>query len=79
MISKNVDQQIKDNWLKAIVSGKTFTAQQALDTSKKIWDAAGGTKVDEFYAKWYTENKDKAFMLKDLYEFGEQADKLLKK
>lgn len=79
MISKNVDQQIKDNWLKAIVSGKSFTAQQALDTAKKIWESAGGTKVDEFYAKWYTANKDTAFMLKDLYEFGEQADKLLKK
>ncbi|WP_258525495.1 extracellular solute-binding protein [Paenibacillus sp. YN15] len=79
MVSKNVEQQIKDNWLKAIVSGKSFTAQQALDASKKTWEAAGGVKVDEFYAKWYSANKDTAFMLKDLYEFGAEAEKMLKK
>ncbi|WP_258525403.1 extracellular solute-binding protein [Paenibacillus sp. YN15] len=82
LIIKNVETQISPNgskgdvWLKAVVSGNSYTAEQAVKDGRDIWEKAGGKKVDEFYAKWYDENKDTAFMLKDLYEFGEQAQKL---
>lgn len=76
LIVKNTDQQMKDLWLKAIVSGSAYTADQALKEAKDIWEKAGGSKVDEFYAKWYEKNKSNAFMLADLYQFGEDAAKL---
>ncbi len=73
IIVKNVEQQMKDQWLRAIVSGAGYTADQAYDDAKKIWDGAGGKQVDEFYANWYKENKANAFLLEDLYQFGEDA------
>ncbi|MGG1515633.1 extracellular solute-binding protein [Paenibacillus oryzisoli] len=76
LIVKNVDQQIKDLWAKSIVSGKAYTADQALKDAKETWEKAGGAKVDEFYAKWYATNKANAFLLEDLYKFGEDAVKL---
>jgi putative aldouronate transport system substrate-binding protein len=76
LVVKNSEQQIKDIWLKAIVGGGGYTAEQALADAKGIWDKSGGLKVDEFYAKWYETNKSKAFLLDDLYKFGEDAVKL---
>ncbi|RXZ83024.1 extracellular solute-binding protein [Paenibacillaceae bacterium] len=76
MIVKNVDQQIKDIWLKAIVSGKSYNADQALADAKRIWESAGGLQVDAFYADWYKDNKENAFLLDDLYQFGSDAVKL---
>lgn len=82
LIIKNVETQISPNgskgdvWLKAIVSGGSYSAEQAVKDGREIWEKAGGKKIDDFYAKWYEENKDTAFTLKDLYEFGEQAKKL---
>ncbi|RTE08222.1 extracellular solute-binding protein [Paenibacillus whitsoniae] len=76
LIVKNVDQQIKDLWAKSIVSGKAYTADQALKDAKETWEKAGGAKVDDFYAKWYATNKANAFLLEDLYKFGEDAVKL---
>lgn len=82
LIVKNVEKQIStggtkgDLWLKAIVSGNSYSAEQAIKEGKDIWEKAGGARVDEFYAQWYEENKDTAFILKDLYEFGEEAKRL---
>ncbi|PUA38213.1 ABC transporter substrate-binding protein [Paenibacillus elgii] len=76
IIVKNSDQQLKDIWIKAVVGGSGYTAEQAYKDAKELWEKAGGTRVDDFYAKWYAENKPKAFMLEDLYKFGEDAEKL---
>ncbi|WP_246608593.1 extracellular solute-binding protein [Paenibacillus agaridevorans] len=75
-IVKNVETQIKDLWLKAIASGKSYNADQALADAKNIWDSAGGLLVDAYYSDWYKENKNNAFLLEDLYKFGEDAVKL---
>lgn len=76
LIVKNSEQQIKDIWSKAIVSGKSYTADQALADNKATWEQSGGLKVDEYYANWYKSNMDKAFLLADLYNFGEESEKL---
>jgi putative aldouronate transport system substrate-binding protein len=82
LIVKNVEKQIStsntkgDLWLKAIVGGSGYSAEQAIKEGKDIWEKAGGSKVDDFYAKWYDANKSTAFMLKDLYQFGDDAKKL---
>ncbi len=75
-VVKNVEQQMKDLWLRAIVSGAEYTAEQAYADAKNLWDSAGGKGVDEFYANWYKANKANAFLLEDLYQFGEDAKKL---
>ncbi|MCP1307963.1 extracellular solute-binding protein [Paenibacillus tyrfis] len=78
IVVKNVEKQIGtgvvrgDIWMKAIVNGPGFTADQALGEAKAVWEQAGGAKVDEFYAKWYTDNKNALFLLDDLYAFDEQ-------
>jgi putative aldouronate transport system substrate-binding protein len=84
LIMKNVEKQVSppnigakgDLWLKAIVSGSSYTPEQALKEAKDTWEKAGGKQVDDFYGKWYDANKTKAFMVKDLYQFGEDAKKL---
>ncbi|OAS17796.1 extracellular solute-binding protein [Paenibacillus oryzisoli] len=76
LIVKNADQPIKDIWARSIVSGKTYSAEQAYKDAKDAWEKAGGAKVDAFYTKWYETNKANAFLLDDLYKFGEDAVKL---
>ncbi|WP_162463288.1 type 2 periplasmic-binding domain-containing protein [Paenibacillus psychroresistens] len=60
---------LADNWVKAVISGAAYTPEQAMTDSKAAWDKIGGKKLEEFYKSWYAENKDKAFMQKDLYTF----------
>ncbi|WP_079908783.1 extracellular solute-binding protein [Paenibacillus sp. 32352] len=76
LIVKNTEQQMKDMWMKAVVSGGNYTPDQAEKDAKSVWEKSGGLRVDEFYAKWYETNKANAFLLKDLYQFGEDAAKL---
>lgn len=69
MIVSSVNKQIDDLWNKAIVSGPSYTADQAMTEAKTLWDKAGGKQVEEWYAKWYSENKDTALLRDKLYEF----------
>jgi len=68
-INKNVNKTINDIWAKSVVSGSSYTIDQALRDAKDAWDKAGGKKLEDWYAKWYADNKDKAFMAKDMYDF----------
>ncbi|MDF2662879.1 MAG: extracellular solute-binding protein family 1 [Paenibacillus sp.] len=59
----------EDLFQKAIVSGPSYTVEQAVKEAKEMWEKAGGQKVDEFYTKYYAENKDKVYMAKiDAYD-----------
>lgn len=59
----------KDFLNKAIVSGSNYTTDQAVKDAKAMWEQAGGTKVDDFYTKYYAENKDKVYLAKkDTYD-----------
>ncbi|MCM3270270.1 hypothetical protein [Paenibacillus elgii] len=69
LISTNTDKVINDLWIKAIVSGPSYTPEQAMAEAKSTWDQAGGKQVDDWYAKWYAENKDTALLKDKLYEF----------
>lgn len=81
LIEKNVADQIgiygaKEIWLKAIVGGADYTAEQALADAQNLWKSSGGEQVDAYYAKWYEENQSTMFSLDDLYDFGEQSQRL---
>lgn len=67
-VTGNAFKAIMDNWQKSVISGASYTTDQALKDSKSAWEKANGAQVDEWYAKWYTENKDKAFLTKDMYD-----------
>lgn len=71
-INANANKTIIDMAVKSIVSGKSYTVEQFVQDAKATWEKAGGAKVDAFYSKWYDENKDKAILMKDLYQMGDQ-------
>ncbi|MNI13785.1 hypothetical protein D3C73_670220 [compost metagenome] len=74
--SNNIDKG--DIWLKALVGGANYTAEQAIKDAKEVWEKANGKLVDEYYAKWFENNKTKAFQIEDLYKFAEESQKELK-
>jgi putative aldouronate transport system substrate-binding protein len=67
-INSNANKTILDLALKTIVSGKSYTVDQFIQEAKGIWEKAGGAKVDEFYDKWYQENKGTAILMDDIYK-----------
>jgi putative aldouronate transport system substrate-binding protein len=75
LIASNLKQPIVDIWNRAIVSGGSYTVEQAYADATKMWADGGGPQVDEWYKQWYIENKDTAFLTEDIYDFkklGEQ-------
>lgn len=58
-----------DELLKSVVTGD-YAPADAIQKLKDTWNKAGGAKIDEWYAKWYKESKDKAILLKDIYDIG---------
>ncbi|WP_339251382.1 extracellular solute-binding protein [Paenibacillus sp. FSL P2-0136] len=71
-INTNANKTILDRAMQAIVNSDPASVDQFIEEAKGIWEKAGGTKVDEFYASWYQEHKADAIMLKDIYEMGKQ-------
>ncbi|WP_028551243.1 extracellular solute-binding protein [Paenibacillus sp. UNC451MF] len=65
----NATKNIGDIWTKAIISGTSYTIDQAFQDAKSTWDKNNGKNIEEWYAKWYQDNKTKAFLTKDFYEF----------
>lgn len=56
-----------DELMKSIVT-PDYTPEKAVQNLKDTWSKAGGGKIDEWYKNWYKDNKDKAILLKDIYE-----------
>ncbi|SFM17591.1 putative aldouronate transport system substrate-binding protein [Paenibacillus sp. 1_12] len=68
-INADLSLQITSIWAKSIVSGSTYTIDKALADAKAVWDKGGGKQLEDWYAKWYADNKDKAFLTQDIYKF----------
>lgn len=71
LIQSNTAEAMTANLNKAIVSGSKYTVEQAMADNKKIWEKAGGPKVDQWIADWYDTHKDTSVMAKDLYTIFE--------
>ena len=65
----NATKNIGDIWTKAVISGNSYSIDQAFQDAKSTWDKNDGKNIEEWYAKWYQDNKTKAFFTKDFYEF----------
>ncbi|MEK3725797.1 extracellular solute-binding protein [Paenibacillus sp. FSL H8-0034] len=61
--------QITDIYNKAIVSGSNYTVEQAMKDARKAWGDLGGKQLEDYYGKWYSEQKDKAFLAADMMKF----------
>lgn len=72
-IKTNAFKTIMDMAMQTIVSGGADAPDKFIEDAKAVWDKAGGAKVDEFYQKWYDENKDGAILMEDIYEMGKQT------
>lgn len=68
LINTNV-AKVGDLFNKAIVSGTAYTIDQAYNEAQDLWNKSGGAKLEAFYADWYKNNADKAFLAKDMWKF----------
>lgn len=68
-VTSNAFKTILDILQKSVISGDSYTIDQAMKDAKSAWDKSNGAQVDEWYATWFEENKDKAFLTKDMYDF----------
>ena len=60
-ISKNLldgGTPIQDLWNKAIVSGTSYTTEQAKADAMNLWKKSDGDKLEAWYQDWYENNKD---------------------
>jgi len=66
-VANNTNTPIADLLNKSIVSGGSYTTDQALTEAQDLWTKSGGAKLEEWYAGWYQENKDTWVFAEDLY------------
>lgn len=72
VIHATVLKEITDLYVKAIISGSKYTPEQALKDAQAAWERAGGRKLEEHMNTWYAENKDTAFLIKDVWDIVKQ-------
>jgi putative aldouronate transport system substrate-binding protein len=72
-------KQIEDLWVKAIVSGLAYSAEQADVDAKALWNKGNGKAADDWMKDWYAKNKDTAFLAEDLYQIAKQQIELKNK
>lgn len=68
VINTNIDKEIQDIYAKGIIGGAQYTAEQAVADAKAAWEKGGGKQIEEFMNTWYKENKEIAFLGKDILE-----------
>ncbi|MDF2837030.1 MAG: hypothetical protein K0Q63_2670 [Paenibacillus sp.] len=64
---------MEDALTKAIISGASYTVDQAIADAKAAWTKSNGDKIDQFYADWYKNNQDTAFLMDDMYELADDV------
>ncbi|MDD9266559.1 extracellular solute-binding protein [Paenibacillus sp. GCM10023248] len=78
IINTTILKEKGDLFVKAIISGSKYTPEQAIKDAQAAWDKAGGKQLEDFMNKWYQENKDNAFMAKDVKEIVKQQMEMVK-
>ena len=54
---------LNDNWTKAIVSGDSYTIEQAEADNRKLVEEGGGDQLLEYYQNWYKETSEAGELL----------------
>ncbi|GLX66639.1 extracellular solute-binding protein [Paenibacillus glycanilyticus] len=69
-VNKNTLKTTLTNiYTKAIVSGSSYTVDQAMKEAQNAWEKGGGKAIDDFFKQAYVDNKDKVIYTKDYYNF----------
>lgn len=74
--SQNAVTEILNILTKSIISGPSYTPDKAVTDAQAAWDKFSGKKIDEFYKKWYTDNKDNAFLPQDIFNIVKEQRKV---
>ncbi|WP_020620375.1 extracellular solute-binding protein [Paenibacillus daejeonensis] len=68
VINTNVGKEVSDILVKGIIGGAKYSAEQAIADAQTAWEKGGGQQIEAFMDEWYQENKDTAFLGKDVLE-----------
>lgn len=73
---QNAGTEIPNIFKSAMVSGSSYTVDQAMADAQATWDKYNGQKIDAFYQQWYSENKDTILMPTDIFSIVNDQKKL---
>lgn len=71
-ISANLTKPVSDIWVRAILGGKNYTAEQAMKDAQATWEKGEGKKVEEWFANWWKTDSKNAFLAKDIIDMMKQ-------
>ncbi|MCY9656631.1 extracellular solute-binding protein [Paenibacillus chondroitinus] len=69
VIKNTLKTTLTNTYTKAIVSGASYSVDQAMKDAQDTWEKGGGKGVDEFLKKAYTDNKNDVIFTKDYYKY----------
>ncbi|WP_020618319.1 extracellular solute-binding protein [Paenibacillus daejeonensis] len=70
---QNGFKAVEDILTRAIIGGTGYTVEQAIGDAKAAWNKSNGEKIDQWYADWYRDNKDSAFLMNDMYDLAQDV------
>lgn len=71
-------KETTDLYVKAIVSGGKYSAEQAVEDAKAAWEKASGARIVDYMNDWYEANKDTAFLADDVWAIVDKQARLAK-
>lgn len=76
MIRTTMQKETSNLYVKAIVSGDKYSAEQAVQDAQAAWESAGGSRIVAYMNEWYASNRDTAFLAEDLWDIVRQQQLL---
>ncbi len=68
LIQSTLFKQIDDLMMKAIISGESFTVDQAIEEAQSLWQRGGGDKLEAWYQNWFENESSNTILADDIYE-----------
>lgn len=68
----NVTTAIDDIFTRAIISGSSYTIEQADMDAQKEWEKGGGPEIESWYKEWWSKEKDNVLIWSDFYDIYKQ-------
>ena len=60
-------EPIADMWDRAVVSGDSYTPEDALAEAQEMWDNSGGPQLEAFMDAWFKDNRDTLILTDEWY------------
>lgn len=67
LLTRTASYKQDDELMKSII-GASGSVADTISRLKGVWSKSGGDEADAWYRTWYSDNKDKAILLKDMYD-----------